>query len=224
MEQCAKHCASCATQCIAATSGSATTNKNPQSHHQLVEQCKLVADLIPKVVQGKSEAPLRHVRCYVGFDSIEGIRGCMVKPDSFSSQANLLNACDDFIGPATRLASLAKASVPTVHDQSQALHLNNSSKQLTHALIDLRTCLSRVRARGFWPHGEWTRDFVPRLKSCVAHYRWISNRLSNRLTCSTKNWRKSNGKRSLDIYERNRKKRYVYCVEIHRKVSRASLP
>jgi talin len=125
VEQCAKHCASCATQCIAATSGSAMTNKNQQSHQQLVEQCKLVADLIPKVVQG--------------------IRGCMVKPDSSSSQVNLLNACEDFLGPATRLANLAKASVPTVHDQSQALHLNNSSKQLTQALIDLRACLTRAQ-------------------------------------------------------------------------------
>jgi talin len=101
------------------------TNKNHQSHQQLVEQCKIVADLIPKVVQG--------------------IRGCMVKPDSFSSQTNLINACEDFLGPATRLANLAKASVPTVHDQSQALHLNNSSKQLTQALIDLRTCLTRAQ-------------------------------------------------------------------------------
>ncbi|CAF3470464.1 unnamed protein product [Rotaria socialis] len=125
VEQCAKQCAACATQCIAATSGSATTNKNQQSHQQLVEQCKVVADLIPKVVQG--------------------IRGCMVKPDSFSSQANLLYACDDFIGPATRLANLAKASVPTVHDQSQALHLNNSSKQLTQSLIDLRACVARAQ-------------------------------------------------------------------------------
>ncbi|UJR28105.1 hypothetical protein I4U23_009360 [Adineta vaga] len=125
VEQCARHCASCATQCIAATSGSAMTNKNQQSHQHLVEQCKTVADLIPKVVQG--------------------IRGCMVKPDSFSSQANLLNACEDFLVPATRLANLAKASVPTVHDQSQALHLNNSSKQLTQALIDLRTYLTRAQ-------------------------------------------------------------------------------
>jgi talin len=53
VEQCAKSCASCATQCIAATSGSVMTNKNPQSHDQLVQQCKIVADLIPKVVQGK---------------------------------------------------------------------------------------------------------------------------------------------------------------------------
>ena len=123
------------------------TNKNQQSHQQLVEQCKTVADLIPKVVQG--------------------IRGCMVKPDSFSSQANLLNACTDFLGAATRLANLAKASVPTVNDQSQALHLNNSSKQLTQALIDLRTYLNRVRET---QRNECSVKFdflLFRLKNCV---------------------------------------------------------
>ena len=141
VEQCARHCAACATQCIAATSGSAPTNKNHQSHQQLVEQCKIVADLIPKVVQGKNE----NEKIRFDYSSIAtGIRGCMVKPDSFSSQANLLNACEDFLEPATRLANLAKASVPTIHDQSQALHLNNSSKQLTQALIELRTYLTRV--------------------------------------------------------------------------------
>ncbi|CAF0840452.1 unnamed protein product [Didymodactylos carnosus] len=125
VEQCAKNCASSATQCIAATQGSAQSNKNAQSHQQLVEQCKQVADLIPKLVQG--------------------IRGVIVKPDSFSSQINLLNACDDFIGPATRLTTLAKAAVPTIQDQSQALHLNNSSKQLTQSIMDLRSCLTRAQ-------------------------------------------------------------------------------
>lgn len=74
----------------------------------------------------------------------------MVKPDSFSAQVNLLDACEDFVEPASRLANLAKASVPTVHDQSQALHLNNSSKQLNQALLDLRACLTRVKVNGIY--------------------------------------------------------------------------
>jgi len=125
VEQCAKYCASCATQCIAATSALAVTNKTQQSHPELVQQCKIIADLIPKIVQG--------------------IRACMIKPDSYAFQNNLINACEEFIDPATHLTNLAKAVVPTVHDQSQALHLNNSSKQLTQALNDLRTCLNRVK-------------------------------------------------------------------------------
>jgi talin len=126
VEQCAKHCASCATQCIAATSTlTMNNNKNQQAHQELIQQCKIVADFIPKVVQA--------------------IRTCMIKPDSYAFQNNLINACEDFLTPATHLTNLANVVVPTIHDQSQALHLNNSSKQLTQALNDLRTCLNRAQ-------------------------------------------------------------------------------
>ena len=145
VEQCAKYGASCATQCIAASSGSALANQNHQAHQELVQQCKFVADLIPKVVQG--------------------IRACMIKPDSFSFQINLLNACDDFLQPAKRLADLATTVVPTVNDQSQALHLNNSSKQLHQALIDLRMCLIRVRRPRCLAF--FTSVVLSRLRSCV---------------------------------------------------------
>jgi talin len=99
-------------------------NKNQQAHQELIQQCKIVADFIPKVVQA--------------------IRTCMIKPDSYAFQNNLINACEDFLVPATHLTNLANVVLLTVHDQSQALHLNNSSKQLTQALNDLRTCLNRV--------------------------------------------------------------------------------
>lgn len=129
VEQCAKYCASCATQCIAATSPSALTNKHYSSHQELIQQCKTVADLIPKIVQ-----------C---------LRCCMVKPDSYALQNNLINICEEFIDPATRLSNLAGAVVTMIHDQSQALNLNNSSKQLAEALNDLRICLNRVRIFNF---------------------------------------------------------------------------
>jgi talin len=135
VEQYAKYSASCATQCIAATSVSAMTNKNQQTHGELIQQCKIVADLIPKVVQA--------------------IRTCMIKPDSYAFQNNLLNACEDFFYPAIYLTNLANVVVPSIHDQSQALQLNNSSKQLTQALNDLRACLNRVKKIIF----EFFRDF-----------------------------------------------------------------
>ncbi|CAF1239126.1 unnamed protein product, partial [Adineta ricciae] len=125
VEQCAKYCASCATQCIAATSALAMMNKNQSSHQELVQQCKIIADLIPKVVQS--------------------IRASMIKPDSYTFQNNLINACEDFLDPAVHLTNVARIVVPTVHDQSQALHLNNSSKQLTQALNDLRVYVNRAQ-------------------------------------------------------------------------------
>jgi talin len=125
VEQSAKYCASCATQCIAATSAAGMNNKTHQSYQELVQQCKIIADLIPKLVQS--------------------IRSSMIKPDTYTYQFNLLNTCEDFLHPAVYLTNLAKTVVPIIHDQSQALHLNNSSKQLTQALSDLRLCLNRVK-------------------------------------------------------------------------------
>jgi talin len=125
IEQTAKYCASCATQCIAATSAAGTNNKTHQSYQELVHQCKIIADLIPKLVQS--------------------IRSSMIKSDSYTYQYNLLNTCEDFINPAMYLTNLAKTVVPIIHDQSHALHLNNSSKQLTQALGDLRICVNRVK-------------------------------------------------------------------------------
>lgn len=55
LEQNAKVCGTAATQFIAATSATATKNRNQHGHQQLVQQCKIVADLIPKVVQGENE-------------------------------------------------------------------------------------------------------------------------------------------------------------------------
>ena len=125
VEQCAKHCASCATQCIAATSAAGINTKTHQTYQDLIHQCKIIADLIPKLVQS--------------------IRSSMIKPDSSVYQYNLLNTCEDFFHPAMYLTDLATTVVTIIHDQSQALHLNNSSKQLTQALNDLKICLNRVK-------------------------------------------------------------------------------
>ncbi|CAF2832485.1 unnamed protein product [Rotaria sp. Silwood2] len=125
VEQCAKYCASYATQCIAATSSTAMMHKHHQSHQELIQQCKIVADIIPKLVQ-----------C---------IRSSIIKPDSYAFQNNLCHTCEDFLSPAMHLTNLIKNVVPIVHDQVQSLHLTNTSKQLTQALNDLRICLNRAQ-------------------------------------------------------------------------------
>ncbi|CAF1003447.1 unnamed protein product [Rotaria sordida] len=125
VEQCAKYCASYATQCIAATSNSIIIHKHHQSYQELIQQCKIIADLIPKIVQ-----------C---------IRSSIIKPDSYAYQYNLCYTCEDFLNPAIHLTNLIKNIVSNVHDQSQVLHLNNSSKQLIQGLNDLRVCLNRAK-------------------------------------------------------------------------------
>lgn len=149
LELCAKQAASCATQSIAAiqvctvvctpvnvdlnesqSSGGANDPsassriQNNQTHNQLIQQCKLVADHVPKIVQA--------------------IRGCMVSANSKSAQLGLINACEDFILPTQKMISLTKAVLPTIVDEIKAIQLRNCTNQLSNALNELKSCLARV--------------------------------------------------------------------------------
>lgn len=145
MELCAKQAASCATQSIAAIQVCTIVytppiddesqqqqqqhqqrpHANNQTHQQLIQQCKLVADHVPKIVQG--------------------IRGCMVSLNSKSAHLGLINSCEDFILPAQKMVALTKAVLPTIVDEIKAIQLRNCTNQLTNSINDLKTCLARVR-------------------------------------------------------------------------------
>ena len=135
LEICAKQAASCATQAIAAIQvctyhpsreeETGTQLRQGQSHLQLIQQCKLVADNVPKIVQG--------------------IRGCMSAPDSKSAQIGLVNSCEDFVPAAHKMTVLAKAVLPTIADEIKAIQLRNCTNQLEGALGDLRSVLGQAQ-------------------------------------------------------------------------------
>ena len=139
---CAKQAASCATQSIAAIQvctivytppiddesqqqQQQRVQPNNQTHQQLIQQCKLVADHVPKIVQG--------------------IRGCMVSLNSKSAHLGLINSCEDFILPTQKMVALTKAVLPTIIDEIKAIQLRNCTNQLTSSINDLKSCLARVQ-------------------------------------------------------------------------------
>lgn len=155
LELCAKQAASCATQSIAAVqvctlhntnnscsstlnesdltdqndsmhrnSQNGNNNNNNQTHTHLIQQCKQVADNVPKIVQG--------------------IRGCMVSPNSKSAHIGLINSCEDFLAPTQRMIALTKAVLPTIADEIKAIQLRNCTNQLANAVAELKSCLSQV--------------------------------------------------------------------------------
>lgn len=151
LELCAKQAASCATQSIAAIqvctlhsvsasnendstdlesaqrASQASNNSNNQTHTHLIQQCKQVADNVPKIVQG--------------------IRGCMVSPMSKSAQISLINSCEDFLVPAQKMIALTRAVLPTIVDEIRAIQLRNCTNQLTNALAELKSCLAQVNLK-----------------------------------------------------------------------------
>ena len=124
----AKQAASCATQSIATIQVcilQPDQDANNPAHNQLIEQCKYVADNVPRIVQG--------------------IRSCMAAPQSKSGHLNLITACERFVGPTEKMITVSKAVLPTVSDEIKSIQLRNCTKQLSNAVADLRSCLSRVK-------------------------------------------------------------------------------
>lgn len=135
LELSAKQAASCATQAIAAIQvcilhaegDQALASRQPSTHHlqqQLIQQCKVVADHVPKIVQG--------------------IRACMVQPRAKSAHLSLISASEDFLMPAYKMISLTKSVLPTIANEIKTIQLRNCTNQLINALSDLKNWLAKT--------------------------------------------------------------------------------
>ena len=82
LENSAKHAAATATKCIAASQGAGQHNTSHNSQDELMESCKAVADVIPKLV--------------------EGVKYSMQNPSSAMAQLNLINNAERFLDPGSR--------------------------------------------------------------------------------------------------------------------------
>ena len=82
LENAAKAAAATATQCIAASQGVGPHNTNAYSQEELMDSCKAVADVIPRLV--------------------EGVKMSMQNPESAMAQLNLINNAEQFLTPSTR--------------------------------------------------------------------------------------------------------------------------
>ena len=88
LENASKHTAATATQCIAASQGAGGHNTNSMGQDELMDSCKAVADVIPRLV--------------------EGVKMSMQSPDSAMAQLNLINNAELFIDPTSRLTNTTK--------------------------------------------------------------------------------------------------------------------
>ena len=82
LENASKHAAATATQCIAASQGAGSYNTNHMTQDQLMDSCKAVADVIPRLV--------------------EGVRMSVQQSESAMAQLNLINNAEQFLVPSLR--------------------------------------------------------------------------------------------------------------------------
>ncbi|XP_022084655.1 talin-1-like isoform X7 [Acanthaster planci] len=125
LENAAKQAAAASTQTIAAANGAKDSTKNPSTQQHMIDECKIVAEHIPKLVQG--------------------VRDYLQQPDNLGVQLGLINASQHFIQPGTDLISASRAAIPTVEDKAAALQLANCTKNMATALTDLRSAANKAQ-------------------------------------------------------------------------------
>lgn len=156
LENSSKHAAATATQCIAASQGAGTHNTSNTAQDQLMESCKAVADVIPKLV--------------------EGVKYSMQNPDSAMAQLNLINNAERFLDPAFSLTGTTKSALPTVDNQSASLQLQNSARQMENALKELKSCINKAYAACGSLEMEASADLIHSLESELEEFRSAANR------------------------------------------------
>jgi len=157
LENSSKHAAATATQCIAASQGAGSHNTSHSTQDELMESCKAVADVIPKLV--------------------EGVKYSMQNPNSAMAQLNLINNAERFLDPAARLTGTTKSALPTVDNQSASIQLQNSSKQMENALKELKSCINKAHAACGSLEMEASADLIHSLESELEEFRSAANSL-----------------------------------------------
>ncbi|CAH1788698.1 unnamed protein product [Owenia fusiformis] len=125
LEAAAKNAASASTGLINASNGATKHNRNSASQHHLVQQCKAMADQIPKLVAG--------------------IKGTMHDPESAAAQLALIQSAQNMLQPCGKAIAASNAAAPTIDDSAAALSLNNASKNMASALSELRGALNNAQ-------------------------------------------------------------------------------
>jgi len=160
LENCSKHAAATATQCIAASQGAGSHNTSHATQDHLMESCKSVADVIPKLV--------------------EGVKYSMQNPNSAMAQLNLINNAERFLSPASGLITSTNSALPTVGNQSASIQLQNASKQLDNALKELNSCIKKAHSACGSLEMEASADLIQSLESELDEFKSAASSMSLR--------------------------------------------
>merc|ERR1719422_3025265 len=160
LENSSKHAAATATQCIAASQGAGSHNTSHATQDDLMESCKSVADVIPKLV--------------------EGVKYSMQNPDSAMAQLNLINNAERFLNPASGLTRSTNSALPTVGNQSASIQLQNASKQLDNALKELNSCIKKAHSACGSLEMEASADLIHSLESELDEFKSAASSMSLR--------------------------------------------
>ena len=125
-----------------------------------MDSCKGVADVIPKLV--------------------DCVKMSMQNPDSAMAQLNLINNAEQFLAPSIKLTNSTQSALPTVDNESAAIQLSNSSKQMSNAIKDLKSCISKAHQVCGSLEVEASADLIKSLQSELEEFREASRNFTLR--------------------------------------------
>ncbi|XP_063391701.1 talin-1 [Cydia fagiglandana] len=125
LQETARHAASSATQLITSAHNAAQHNTNKYSQESLMQECEVLSEHIPRVVDAVQVAERR--------------------PDHAAARLDLIASADAFLQPSGHVLQAARAALPAVADAPTAKHLTHTTQQLTASCADLRSAVSRAR-------------------------------------------------------------------------------
>ncbi|KAG1695569.1 Talin-1 [Nymphon striatum] len=155
LESSAKHAAAMASQNVTAAHNATLYSTNKASQDELLNDCYKVTEIITSVAHGVSRS--------------------MSNPDNAGSQLELIIACEELIHPCSEMITSSKAAIPTITSQSASRQLDNTSKELSGALTDLRTSLSKTREATGGIEIDSAIDIVKELDDEIAAFQRAAN-------------------------------------------------
>ncbi|XP_013143136.1 PREDICTED: talin-1 isoform X2 [Papilio polytes] len=125
LQESARLAASSATQLITSAHNATQHNTNKYSQESLLQECRVLNEQIPRVVDAAKTSSAR--------------------PGEAAAQLDLISASETFLQPSGHVIQAARSVLPTVGDAPTAKQLADTTHQFTTSCADLRSAVNRAR-------------------------------------------------------------------------------
>ncbi|XP_013176177.1 PREDICTED: talin-1 isoform X7 [Papilio xuthus] len=125
LQESARQAASSATQLITSAHNATQHNTNKYSQESLLQECRVLNEHIPRVV--------------------DAAKASSARPGEAAAQLDLISASETFLQPSGHVIQAARSVLPTVADAPTAKQLADTTHQFTTSCADLRSAVNRAR-------------------------------------------------------------------------------
>ncbi|KPJ17353.1 Talin-1 [Papilio machaon] len=171
LQESARQAASSATQLISSAHNATQHNTNKYSQESLLQECRVLNEHIPRVVDAAKASSARPGEAAAQLDLISAsetflqeslLQECRVlnehiprvvdaakassaRPGEAAAQLDLISASETFLQPSGHVIQAARSVLPTVGDAPTAKQLADTTHQFTTSCADLRSAVNRAR-------------------------------------------------------------------------------